>query len=492
MTVMDALTLNRQLFADLDDSSVRYCHFKSNEHLEAALLGRTDLDLLVDPAHREAFESRVVALGFKRFAAPAARQLPGVVDYLGLDELSGALVHLHVHYRLILGEKRVKDHYLPIEGSLLDRCRTLSGVRAPSPEDELVLLYVRAHLKIDLRERARLMVRRPPVPYPPGTHREMEWLAEQADSEVIDAAAEAWGIGIPGRSVSEFVDRIRTGRLDVAYALERKRALLRTLRPYRRHPGIAGVARKAWFAARFSRPVRTVAPVAKRLVPGGGPYVALVGADGSGKSTLVTDLAGWLGQKVETRVLYFGIPKESVGLRLRAGAAARLSTLSHRLREARLDPLASRAHGAAEALRRSRWLSLARHRRALDARARRLQRKGAAVIAERFPLREFWSMDTPMDGPRLGDPAGNGHRPRGSARERAIYETIGPPDQVIVLSAGLDSLLRRKPELTAATHRQKVDAVALVAERGGHEVIDAERPYDEVLLEAKRVVWRLL
>ncbi|HWL90278.1 MAG TPA: hypothetical protein VNP90_02835, partial [Actinomycetota bacterium] len=37
-----------RLLDDLADHGVRFCHWKSNEHLAAGLAGRTDLDLLVD------------------------------------------------------------------------------------------------------------------------------------------------------------------------------------------------------------------------------------------------------------------------------------------------------------------------------------------------------------------------------------------------------------------------------------------------------------
>ena len=45
---MNKLKLAASLFVDLADKDVRYVHWKSNEHLDAALRGETDLDLLID------------------------------------------------------------------------------------------------------------------------------------------------------------------------------------------------------------------------------------------------------------------------------------------------------------------------------------------------------------------------------------------------------------------------------------------------------------
>src|SRR5690606_39950604 len=42
--------------SELDRRGVRYAHWKSNEHLEDALRGETDLDLLVDPGDRRSEE----------------------------------------------------------------------------------------------------------------------------------------------------------------------------------------------------------------------------------------------------------------------------------------------------------------------------------------------------------------------------------------------------------------------------------------------------
>src|SRR5207245_5117378 len=44
----------------------------------------------------------------------------------------------------------------------------------------------------------------------------------------------------------------------------------------------------------------------RRTLPQGGAVIAFVGADGSGKSTLVRELAAWLSPKVDVVHLYFG------------------------------------------------------------------------------------------------------------------------------------------------------------------------------------------
>ena len=46
----------KQIFSRFDDNAIRYCHWKSNEHLTAAMEGKTDLDLLVKEEDKEKFK----------------------------------------------------------------------------------------------------------------------------------------------------------------------------------------------------------------------------------------------------------------------------------------------------------------------------------------------------------------------------------------------------------------------------------------------------
>ena len=58
-----------RLLKALDDNGIRYCHWKSNEHLKEALDGDTDLDVLFDPAQRRELERVFDECGLKRFRA---------------------------------------------------------------------------------------------------------------------------------------------------------------------------------------------------------------------------------------------------------------------------------------------------------------------------------------------------------------------------------------------------------------------------------------
>src|SRR2546426_4545793 len=95
-----------------DLQSVHYIHWKGNTHLADALAGKKDLDLLVAQQDAQRFRQLALQYGFKPVISPPHGQFPGVEDYLGFDSATGRLAHLHVYYRLVLGEQYVENHRL--------------------------------------------------------------------------------------------------------------------------------------------------------------------------------------------------------------------------------------------------------------------------------------------------------------------------------------------------------------------------------------------
>ena len=72
------------------------------------------------------------------------------MSFLGYDEPSGRIVHLHLHFRLILGERLLKNYRLPWEAALLADAmpHPTMPIRILDPASEAVLLAVRACLEL--------------------------------------------------------------------------------------------------------------------------------------------------------------------------------------------------------------------------------------------------------------------------------------------------------------------------------------------------------
>ena len=52
------LEVCKHLFNQWNDQGIRYCHWKSNEHLMEGLDGETDLDIYVYPTDKEKAEAQ--------------------------------------------------------------------------------------------------------------------------------------------------------------------------------------------------------------------------------------------------------------------------------------------------------------------------------------------------------------------------------------------------------------------------------------------------
>ena len=108
-----------RLCDELDEASVRYCHWKSNAAIDKSATGENDLDLLVDRRHASNFNRIVSELGFLPLDAPRERAMPGVVDLLGYDNGTDRFIHIQAHYQLILGHDATKNYRLALEEQFL-------------------------------------------------------------------------------------------------------------------------------------------------------------------------------------------------------------------------------------------------------------------------------------------------------------------------------------------------------------------------------------
>ena len=70
--------------------------------------------------HAAAFRAVAGRLGIKALIPPADGRHPATEHYLGLDDATGRLFHVHVQYLLVLGERYAKNYILPLEHAFLD------------------------------------------------------------------------------------------------------------------------------------------------------------------------------------------------------------------------------------------------------------------------------------------------------------------------------------------------------------------------------------
>lgn len=475
----DCLGLCRQLFEALDREGIRHCHFKSNLRLDRGLAGETDLDLLVAPADRARFTSLVRTLGFRGLRNPPGKRVPGLEDYLGLDAESGGLSHLHVHYRLVVGPQHAKSYALPMEELILANLIRRLGVPVPCPEIELLVLILRAILKLDPRALRRRGSGVDEL-FPSDILEEFDELCATSNETRFTNLLSRAALPLGARDLLDFAHGVCRREVDVDRLRGLRERVLRALRPHR----WSSPARD--LAQRLAR-ARGALGGKKSLARQGASF-ALVGPDGSGKSTLVRALHRWLAWKLAARSVYLGLPKQSRTYRVLRRAEKVLQRLEKGRKGRLLGGLWARG---GEYARCGRWLHSARCRRRRHRQIRRLVRRGVIVIADRYPLAELRRDDFSVDGPRIRAEFGDRHRLLAALEERC-YEAIGRPSCVFVLRASSAELERRKPDLPPEVATRKVPLFASIAPAPGLSIVDADRPYEKVLLEIKREIWSRL
>ena len=216
--------------------------------------------------------------------------------------------------------------------------------------------------------------------------------------------------------------------------------------------------------------------------------IAVVGCDGTGKSTLTRDLVKHLGRSGPTEWHYMGLISGEQGDRIK-----RLPLVGPRL-ERRLAAKAARAQdmrnkvpglfGALVMYGLSLWR--AAHLR----RVVRLAERGVLVVTDRFPQAEIAGFR--YDGPGLGLARSSHWAVRKLAeREQRLYERMAAyrPALVIRLDIDFATAHARKPDHDPEELNDKIAVMARLRFNGAPLFeLDARPPYPEVLENALRAI----
>jgi len=497
------LEVVRALAARFDEAGIRYCQFKSNWHLDQGVRGLTDLDVLVDPGAGSKLTAMLASSGYKLFSPPPGGDYPGVEDYLAMDEPTGRLVHLHLHHQLITGERHLKGYRFPWEEQMLaTRQRDEdTGFFTSEPGIELLFLLVRNTLKIRLSDRIKAVFGPDPIRHE--LTREFLWLRDRAR---IDRIVEL-GRSLFGNAVEPALREI----LEAGPSLPRMSALRRQVMPvlegYRRYaPTTAWLQRRRHelqsLHSKIGRRFPALAGATSRTDPRGGVLIALMGPDGSGKSTLVRAITSWLRWKLDARVVYFGsgdgpssLARWPLKLVLRAGQSLGFWAPTGR-RERGAHGEAPGRNAGGPGIARALWaLLLSLEKRQTLRRAWRARARGIVVVCDRYPQRQIMGFN---DGPLL-DPWTRSAS--GVLRALARWESIPyrwaeaqPPRLVIKLHVSPRVAVDRKPGMRTEEIERRREALARLQYPDPTRVVDvdADRSRETVLLDCKRRIWETL
>ena len=428
-----------------------------------------DVHLLVDPAWAERMDGALDCLGFKP-AGPSEAQIPGSATWFGYDAGRDTMVRVHVLVRLVIGGPSTTVYRLPIERAVLETAVPGRLFPVPAAELEFIMFVLRLVQAYGLRD---LFGPQPPE-WLVEARPEFNYLLAQVDRQELVARLEELlpTVDVPffdacARSLRPGASRWQ--RLWLRWSLHRR------LGPPLCRPPLPVLLR------RIARGLRML-PRARRVrLAHGGNVIALVGSEGTGKSTCVAELDRWLARHFDVMAAHLDHPPRSLTTRAVSGLLA----LRRSLRRA-WDG------GAVEGgvLELVRLASAARDRYRLFTKVRRFAAAGGIALCESYPVEQTRL----VVGPEIARLLGHGRDTRVARRllraEQGYYRHITLPDVIIALIVEPETAVRRtrnEPADSVRVH-SRIMLEADWSGTGAH-LVDAERPLAHVLADVKSLVW---
>ena len=473
-------SLVERLGEALRHERVVYLQWKGNWKRTRWMSGEGDIDLLVHRSAEPRFSAVMWTLGFRRADPPPASAIPGIESYLGLDPVTGRLIHIHTHYRLVVGGIWRTVYRLPIEEPLL--ASAIPGAVFPVPAAEYELIAFAARM-VQRYNALDTVLRRQPR-WLKGIQAELDALLGRADRAVM---AEILATHLPTLTpdfIDECLASLRPGCSRRRRLLVR-RELHRRLLPHAKRPPLALTLNRIFARLLLVSGLLKLFRPRGRHLAHGGTVVALLGGDGAGKSTCARELTAWL---ADFGVLpaHLGRPPRSL-LTLAVGALFRVGRMLHLAAEADQDR--ERVPSYLAALRD---VCTARDRYRLYLQARRFALAGGIALCERYPVPQ----NRTLCGPRLDAFAPLARTWLGrwlQAVEARYYREMVAPDLLILLRVDPETAVRRKTDEPAEYVRARCQLVWDTNWNGSRvHIVDASKPLAEVLADLKRILWREL
>lgn len=504
MSVMNAL------FDAFEEANINYVHFKSNANLNDSFAGKGDFDVLVDKNKICNVESIILVNQGRRHNPDKIGDYPGVDNWLVFDDETGIYYHLHLHYQLATGKALVKDYVIPwTDYIFLTRVKDKKyDIFITNPNLELILLSVRTVLK----SRAKDWITSALGFYKmfPPLAEERNWLLHNIDVNLVKKFAG----DLFGNDVDEFVSIIVKDTLSSSDYNYLSRFVRKAMRNNRRMSGMEAqfktVLYRFWdLKNKFLTRKLGIMHITKKRAMSGGLIIAFVGVDGAGKSTMTKEINAWMSKKIECTRFYMGTGdgkttlyaaflkkvRKLLGTKSSVGVAPDLVAGTKKI-----------SFAASPFTYIKKWLMVtliydvekSNYNKIIK--MYRYKLNGGISLLDRYPQIEEIGQN---DGPKipfyeelLGTNVILRYLKAKEMEKLGVVKEI-KPDIIFRLNISPNVALQRKNESNDERVKKfltnKIESLQKLHFQGALIIdIDAEQPYEQELLEVKRILWRYI
>ena len=481
------LAISKKLF-DSWNYNVLYCHWKSNEHLEEGLDGNTDMDVLVSAEDKEKGRDILNNLSFLRCKPQYGGRYDNVDDWIGYDEDTGKLIHIHLHYQIITGSDGMKEYTLPwTEECLETRIKNeKTNVYVANPNLEIITLFTRMALKASPVDFLKMKtIKDYFCTYYAGYSKEVIYLKERTDWNIVSNILANYY----NEDAEDVLQIMQSQEMSYQQFLLLRQKAIKQIKTKEKMGCLCHQTLK-WYYLLVLRVRRVLrykfdCNIIMRKVPysGSGVSFAFLGQDGSGKSRVTADVIKWLTWKIDARRFYFGSGEHfnplSVRLSNKISGKYAFSLLFLRI------------------LKFFSVVSWGKYIRNLMRKAQSYIHKGGIAIYDRFPQTEYYGIN---DGPKIRFLSSK-IRNRfilqiaklcAKKEESRIEDVVQhQPDVVFKLMLTPEESIRRKPQERYETVKKKHEIIKKLKfdDSEVHE-INALQDYDQELLQIKQLIWQ--
>jgi thymidylate kinase len=492
------ITAIKVILDGMEANGIRYCHWKSNYHIDYAVTAREDVDVLIKEDDFPLFIKLMAENGYRQADSVTNREQPGVFHFLGSDDATGVLINFHTYTRILTGDHFMKSWALPFERMLLAETERVGVIHLPPKSTEIIIYTVRNMIKhttlfdLYLYKKATKL-----------TLEEYVWLTDGLDMDAVLAKLAKYfpeispedfkaAMDLVGSNGS-FIKRVRLG-------FKFRNALSK----YRRYSQLDQSVRSVLSA--FEMAISKFGRKEKHMhFLTGGKIIALVGPQATGKSTIATAIRKWLGAELAISYIHAGKPPTTWVTFLPGILIPLARTLLPGQRSVNVEIKAEEHAGnAAEAkyplIFVFRKVMLAYDRRALLRKAFQASRNGKLILSDRYPSDLVGAIDGATFPDERIATEKSGLKRWLMQTERRIYDDICPPDMVLQLTVSVEKAIERNTARAKSGFQQTTDYVkARHSQKALPEFhrckviqLSTDNELDETLLEVKRQVWKNL